>query len=549
MAIVIQQQPPSLVLSGNQILVEATDLDIVDNTLTQGSSQAAIRLSTGLVDEDYVKFEWNGNTFQVDVVDYVDSDYEVLEQQGESLAVWGAALAQVIQSHPQLMKDYKISHGYVGIYYWFFFNPYTWTSDYNLDITVYAQVSSPVVGDGLYNETVFRKNYAFNIQAYKQITGQYGGIVKHRNQISLPAQLDYAGSVKAKLQYDLSNLLHENKYGHFTFPEADTFFSKRQSGLVEKITVSLWPSYGNPPEDKQGVYLNDFYMFYGKVSEQKERQFNTDGESFLDELSTSKRFLTYAPAEKITDIYAPEKLYFLFRYTGTAKLVCKEYFSDGTTATNTLVTNSVNAYELWEYSAAFMRVRSDSGKVVEKYELWIQDAVDSIVSDIRAFVLDYNFQQYARYFLTKTRLGVYECFRSTGRGVTSEDVRKEFFERQKQISATATTKIREVIEIDSGYEVDINSGYLSEEWNKYWHSELIASGDVYQLKFSEKYACDILQQKNTVAEDDQDLNSFNFTMIMNDVSTEYFNDYDIDPDPPILGDFNYDYNEDYYVQE
>ncbi len=547
MPILIQSQPPELVLSGNEILAVATDLAIVDTAQTQGSSQAAIRLSTGLVDEDYIKFEWNGKTFQVDIVDYVDSDYEVLEQQGESLAVWGAALAEVIQKHPGLMKDFKISHGFVGIYYWFFFDPYTWTSDYNLDITVYAQVSSPIVGDGIYNETIFQPNYNFNIQAYKQITGQYGGIVKHRNKIPLPAQLDYAGSVKAKMSYDLSNLLDDKKNGHFTFPEADSFFAKAQSGLIDKIKVSIWPSYGDPPADHEGKYLDNFYMLYGKVSEQRERQFNTNGETFLDELTTSKRFLTYAPAEKITDIYAPEKLYFLFRYAGTAKYVCKEYFTDGTTATNTLATNTVAKYSVWEFSAAFMRVRSDSGKTVEKYELWIEDNTDSIVSDIRTFILDYNFQQYARYFLLKTRLGVYECFRSTGRGVTSEDVKKSFFERQKQLSATASSKQRELIDIESEYMVDINSGHLSEEWNKYWASELIASEDVYQVKFSQKYACDIEPAKNTVAEDDQDLNSFNFTMIMQDVSTEYFEDYDIDPDPPILGDFNYDFNEDYYV--
>lgn len=151
---------------------------------------------------------------------------------------------------------------------------------------------------------------------------------------------------------------------------------------------------------------------------------------FATYLPANKKFLTWAPLEKQVDRTQEDYLNYLVFDATTAqlKLRLKVYFDDGTNSTSTILTQSAvvqwNLYQLPAGPANTGVLLINPAKTVTKYELWLEDQDDEVISEVRTYLLDLFTHPRRRVFMFLNSLGAYETLRFTGQAeLTTEFVK------------------------------------------------------------------------------------------------------------------------------
>lgn len=341
----------------------------------------------------------------------------------------------------------------------------------------------------------------------------------------------------------INELLQESLKGHFTFPEPDTGLSFIHS-IIKTFTLEVCEKYGIPPVAQLPESSNTFRYMQGKLSDFSQGQLNYLEKTFYDKLRETGMFLTNMPTEKQTDIYAPERLYFMFLTAGQYKYKTKQYFTDGTNEEVTHDTFTAGEFEVREFLCSYYKIKKGSKKLV-KYEVYITTVQDNPFSEVRTFVMDYRYQRYARYFMLKNWLGVYEIMRTTGEVAKNKNVSKEFTRVPLPIKFTHLDRREVQTSVDSEAMYTIKTGFFADKYHAEWLQELLESDDVYWLKNSQAYPISVQSSKQEVSKDG-DYNpaaSFDITHAMHDDFTEEF----IANKPITIGDFNLDFNTDFFI--
>lgn len=156
--------------------------------------------------------------------------------------------------------------------------------------------------------------------------------------------------------------------------------------------------------------------------------------SYLGAATTSlDKFLQPLPAEKThnrflkqggNNIYTrPDQPQFLYWFnpdiTGNHNLKVKFHFIDGSEAVTTKYTFSAGNFRKYAFKVGFNDVFNQSdypGRSVERYELWLENALDFQVTEKLTYWLNYEHQQYARYFLYWSSFGSLDSMSCHGKG-------------------------------------------------------------------------------------------------------------------------------------
>lgn len=156
-----------------------------------------------------------------------------------------------------------------------------------------------------------------------------------------------------------------------------------------------------------------------------------DADYFGTFLPTAKKFMTWAPVEKQVDRNQEDYLNF-FVYalsTTTLNLRIKAYFDDNTNTTVTVMTKVGVAYgQLYQIPAGPVNAGVHlitPAKTVTKYELWLTDQADAVISEVRTYRLDAVSHPRRRLFMFLNSLGAYEVLRFTGAATMTTEVSKE----------------------------------------------------------------------------------------------------------------------------
>ena len=529
--------PPPVVISGNEILlwVEVSDAYNSAGSITKGE----LTIDTFHEAGNTLVFTWNGITVTFTcVANYTGVTGTYPLRTTESLSIWAEKVLFAILTSYLITNDFSVKGSWLSDHYHIEFLAYELNPIYNLIIEANVTTACVTV-NGSFIPADLYTNYKLRLQLMLY-TDMFA---KYRSPVNIP--FIYSGN-DASLQYDIRRLLYTDITGHFTLPETSI---RNTHDIMQKYYLQLSFLADNITAESLPV---DHYIYVlpGKMSDTKEKALNTQNSSVYADLVSSKRFLTFSPLIKDTDIYAPEKLYFLFLAAcATATLKITERFRADAAETRTLETFNAAAFTLHEFSVGFQTIKqADYGtKVPTEYDIWIENGSGGLLSERRTFQIDYAYQRMARYFMFKNSFGVYELFRSIGDAVKSNKIEKDYYDRVVH-GMTDKDQTRKPIDIQHTYSMKISSGYIPYPWNFYWIYEFLGSDDVYWLKNDRAYAIQVENSDTDPSKTDLDnLHDFDFLVTLDDMDDSFFQEFLPGSELPILGDFDNDFSEDLNV--
>lgn len=532
------ETPPELVLTGNQINFKVA----AKNAFSTGGVQAVVKIcspGTGSIAVGkYLRFEWNGLAVEF-ICAAVPTGYQF------------PAITKAIQLIDYLPYSALLTNDFI----------FSVEDDYYLVLT--ARRPGPKYALSISTDQEYGAGFGFfwgnrttgvdpvsknfKICLKPEVAGDFitaSDLPVRKPNISDALPNGFDSNTGVAETYEFEKLFQEYVSGNFTFPEPNTGYYVKHA-LIKSFRLYAFAKDGMPATIGEGVYSNVIHYLQGKMGNFTQGELNEVGKSFYDKLSESGMFLTLAPASKQTDIYTPERLYFLFLQAGTCKMWSKQYYEDGTTNESIKVTFTTAIYDVAEFFVGYKNIRTNAPKKLVKYEIFLTDGSDDKISEVRTFVIDYRFQAFARYFFLKNSFSVYDCIRMTGRATKTRDTKKSFINIPLASDFKTTAREEKQIAATTDTDYSIDSGYFADKYHAEWFQEFLTSDDVYWLKRGKAYPVSIKDTKQPVSKDG-DFNpscDFGLSHQIHDDFTEEFSANE----PIIIADFNPDFNTDYWT--
>lgn len=337
------------------------------------------------------------------------------------------------------------------------------------------------------------------------------------------------------VETDIKSLLKFDQRGHFNIEDITKVYD-----LAKQFTVQAYALSGVPPVKTIGDECPIFYVINAEITRTRQAALNDLSKTLWAHLITTRSPMSWAPDNKIIDIYFPELVYcpIVDNYTELQYWV-KEYFSDGTNARHKVADISAVKYQIVMLNASFLKIRSESGKVVTKYEVWIQRHNALYVMYPRTYILSYKYEPYARWWIFKNGFGVYEVLRTTGKAQSSEVIDKTFIEIATPNDYSLSDRDKKQVSATRQPIMKVASGPLNEIWAKYY-LELFDSEDVYLLQKGKAIPANIKADEFVYKTDGENLSPHEFTaelMGIDEDRTDLTFMIPIDGDY-LIGDFN-----------
>lgn len=225
------------------------------------------------------------------------------------------------------------------------------------------------------------------------------------------------------------------------------------------------------------------------------RRFATD-DFFTDYLPTNKKFLTWMPKEQIVDTNQEAFLDFYVYDPSVLRLKkrIKAYFDDDTDQTITAEsTTTLNQYgRIYRFSAgpvASGATLINPAKNLVKYEIWIQDQEDNIISEVMVFKLSSFKPKNARYLLFLNSIGGWDVLRMTGKTIEQVEIDSEIVEKHLEFDYEALDgqfKGTNHQKIDN---TSYSTGFYSGTYGKYqaeYLQEIPLSSKVFDITTGER---------------------------------------------------------------
>jgi guanyl-specific ribonuclease Sa len=210
-------------------------------------------------------------------------------------------------------------------------------------------------------------------------------------------------------------------------------------------------------------------------------------QNFFSTLHTTKKFFSWAPLTKLVDRQQPDFLtYFIFGLTTTTlKLQVKAYYDDETNETAITFTKAGVAYgQLYQMPAGPVNsgaILIDPTKNLVAYDISLLNQHDSLISEVRSYVLDPISHPRKRYFMFLNSLGAFEVMRFTGVAVHQTEVIKDEVVKYLPLGYNATDG---EIEVNNANFRDAHSFSTGNDLTKDWQNylkDLLISKRVYQI--------------------------------------------------------------------
>jgi hypothetical protein len=268
-------------------------------------------------------------------------------------------------------------------------------------------------------------------------------------------------------------------------PYAVTGFSLITDNIVQAQFYKA-ESYGEPPANQTLSLVGTFKAINGGIPKEVDEDF------FTEILPASKQFLTWSPLRKMVTQSQPELLHFFVYDEAITELNLKVklYFTDGTHSTHTIDTQEdVSEEEVYRLPAGYTQLGLSvlaASKVVKKYELWLTDQADAIISEVRTYVVDQLSTPENRYWLFTNSLGMAEILRTEGKSALSVELQKESSSNflPNGYSRTLGEVRNRVLGMTDTLEV--STGYLASKEEALWAKEILLSNRVYLLTVDQR---------------------------------------------------------------
>jgi hypothetical protein len=304
----------------------------------------------------------------------------------------------------------------------------------------------------------------------------------------VPASGSYTTTLTAKLTPDADdNAVFELQDGladFFPFTDFNPYAVVGMQQITDNVVKAQFlqaESYGDPQVDQASTLVDTFKVINGGLPKQILDNF------FADILPVTKQFLTWAPLRKRVTQTQPELLHF-YVYTDTItelNLIVKLYFTDGTDSTHTIDTETgIEEEQVWRLPAGFTQLGLSTlaaGKTVKKYELWLTNQSDAIISEVRTYAMEYVEATENRFWLFTNSLGMFEILRTEGKTTESHELTRETSSNYLPNGyALAMGEIQSRV-LGSMETLDVSTGYLDSKTEALWAKEILLSERVFLL--------------------------------------------------------------------
>jgi len=245
-------------------------------------------------------------------------------------------------------------------------------------------------------------------------------------------------------------------------------------------------SYGDPPVNQTLALVDTFLSLNGGIPKEISDDF------FTEILPSTKQFLTWSPLRRQVTQSQPEILHFYVYDEAITELhlMVKLYFTDGTDSEHEITDQTgVSEEEVYRLPAGYtllgLSVLAD-GKTVKKYELWLEDQSEALISEVRTYVVDQLSTPENRYWMFVNSLGMPEILRTEGKSSLSIDIQRETASNFLPNGYSRTLgEVRNRV-LGTTDTLDVSTGFLSSKEEALWAKEILLSDRVYLLTVDER---------------------------------------------------------------
>lgn len=361
-----------------------------------------------------------------------------------------------------------------------------------------------------FDKIYFSKNF---ITLQKQAVSNWLSLVNYRlyNDVRVEEVAD-SNAYISKLKVDLVPALSGSALFHLAEAFRDIFDftppSLNASDIIRLTSrIKRFINYSGELQDSQTVpgsltaSLPNLVLFGGidKVNYPNIDFFNTY-------LPANKKFLTWAPLTKLVDKLQEDYLtYFIFGNSSTLKLSITAYYDDGTDETQVtktkIGTTRAQVYQIPAGPSNSGAALINPAKNLIKYTISLLNQSDSLISEVRTYIIAPYRHPRTRFFLFINSLGGYEVLRFTGVAGKKTEFSREVI--QKYLSANYASQ-------DGEFEVNTSimsergnysSGLVDKQWHEYL-KDFLLSKRVYDVTTGKRIPVAILGSEHN--DEDQD---------------------------------------------
>lgn len=308
-----------------------------------------------------------------------------------------------------------------------------------------------------------------------------------KSEINLAAYLD--NEIKTQFTYPFNGVYAR------TLPDAVKKYFIKYAEFEDDKTQVLRSTYDTPKYViRGGLKRIDSDFFY-----------NEDG-NYFDYANNVQKFLNWAPSNKITYPDVPELLFFYKSIAGN-HIVKLEMKKLGEAAvTSDLVTITAAAANIIELAVGLPNILSaENGTDVEWYKIWIVDATQQLVSEVRTYTVDQKIYLNKRVIFFQNSFDLYETICCTGVLKTDDSFKREEIEIKKGPVFRRKTK-----RVEQSQVYELSSGWLFGLEYRNWLTEVLHSKDTFLMLGHFLLPIIITNKKVKRSEDRENLYSINF---------------------------------------
>jgi hypothetical protein len=444
-----------------------------DNQYSVQGLTAKLYLKFSITDEfagKHLVFSWNGKSITMTLAAVPDDSGQQMHPAlgGQPLSDWLGILCTDLKANYYLSKDFDISvtgGNTIRFIAWQF------GVIYNLDFipdggTIAGITEDPVAVAGI--DPVLRDFYNVFLQ-----------VKSLDSEVSLGQDM-VGPDLSGICNFDIHDLLCDYLTPEFEWPHGAGDTHAARAKFIKKFRVIYAESYDR--EFKKLFTLSgDHYAILGGFDYKILAALNGISYSLSEFIISFKAFLTWQPLVKRITTTQRDKLFFLV-YDVIRNLVphIKVYYADATAPTTHQVTSfAVSQYEVHElytdYVSLAIAAKLPEGKTCLKYDYWLEDESNNIISQVRTFEIEFRQQQFSRTFIFRNSFGAYDVFRATGRKKHINKYERMVLERN--LSEFTLAQQYQILESES---FQVSSGYISKT-TKNWLRELMLSEEVFEI--------------------------------------------------------------------
>lgn len=299
-------------------------------------------------------------------------------------------------------------------------------------------------------------------------------------------ELRYEPDANGNAKIDVHSLLAWEPEKEFSWPENPSTLIVRRNSLRKLYRIHVKEKFGNPLAENDETLGSARYALPGKISDLRMGKINDDQSSWGELNAAEKFFLTNSPKQKVTDPWSSERLYYYASGISSSamNLIVKVTYDDD--STKEIARDSFGGFQnrdVFEIITSFSTLGIfflDTSKTIVKYEVWLTDSNNSLISEVFTYLVDHTPYDSAKYFLFSNAYKMIEGVRFIGASKKESQIEQMSVNRTLPKGyGVMDASISKTQSVEVEYR-EARTGFMSED-EMNWLRELLLSQEVYEI--------------------------------------------------------------------